>query len=159
VLLQRRSRRRPARSWTALRWEQYLRKVRREEQEKAEQQQLEHEAVAAMTPAEYDAWKRRVPVPAGLVPRLPTRYAIALGDIATEDAKQRNREIERREADAGLPQAQAAHAARVQEIRDERIAAEAEADEAKRAAREREQAQVAELGPCPTLESLEATAA
>jgi hypothetical protein len=139
------------------RWEQYKRKVRREEAEKAEQRQLEDEAIRAMTPAEYDSWKKRVPDP-GLAPKLRTRYTIALQDIATEDAKARNRAREDREQELGLPKLQATHAARVQEFRDERIAAEAEADQAKQAAREREQEQLAELGPAPTLELLEVKA-
>jgi hypothetical protein len=47
----------------------------------------------------------------------------------------------------------------VEEFRQERIAAEAAADEAKVNAREWEQQQLDELGPAPTLESLEAVSA
>jgi hypothetical protein len=82
------------------RWEQYKRKVRREEEEKAGQRALEREALAAMSPQEYDSFKRRVPDP-GLAPRLPTRYTIALQDIRTEDAQAANREREEREREDG----------------------------------------------------------
>jgi hypothetical protein len=109
-----------------------------------------------MTPAEYDAWKKNVPAAIGLAPKLPTRYMIALDEIRTEDRKAAAAEREQRERDAGLPQAQAAHAARVQEIHDARVQTVAECREAERAAFQLEQEQLAELGPCPSLESLEA---
>jgi len=77
----------------------------------------------------------------------------------TEERQRQNREREAREQELGLPKLQADHAAKAQEFRDERLAAEAAADEAKRNAREREQQQLAEHGDCPTLESLESVTA
>ena len=140
------------------RWERYKAKVRREEAERAQQRQLEDEAIRAMTPAEYDAFKKRVPDP-GLTPLFPPRYMMALEDNRRDDAKARIAERERRERDLGLPKLQAAHAAKVEQIRAERLEAEAAAEEAKRNARDYEREQLASLGECPTLESLEVAAA
>ena len=53
----------------------YKRKVRREEAEKAEQRKVEDEALRAMTPAEYDAWKKNVPAAIGLAPSTPVAHA------------------------------------------------------------------------------------
>jgi hypothetical protein len=141
----------------AERWERFKAKVRREEEEKADARRVEDEALKAMTPAEYDAWKRDVPV-SGQAQGLPPRYVMALEDCRRDDEIARSREREEAEQRAGLPKAQAAHAARVQELRDERIAAEADADEAQQAARERELQALEALGPPPTLESLEVKA-
>jgi hypothetical protein len=137
----------------AERYQRYLRKVAAEEEQKGEARQLEDQALKAMTPAEYDAWKRNVPI-SGQAPAPPKGRIIALQDLATEAAKAKAAEREAQEQKAGLPKAQAAHAARVQELRDERIAAEADADEAQQAARERELQALEALGPPPTLESL-----
>jgi len=113
------------------RWAQYLRKVRRKRQEKAEQDQLEREAIAAMSPAEYDAFKRRVPV-SGPHPLPPAGFVMVLQDIATEDAKARNQALEAAEQRAGIPKLQAASAARCQELRDATAAAVTELDERRR---------------------------
>jgi hypothetical protein len=140
------------------RYERYLAKVEEEERKRAEQAQLEADAIAAMSPMEFDAFKKRVPVPMDLVPKLPPRYVIAVQDLEVKKRKRANAEREARERELKIPQRQAAHFARVQELRDERLAGEAEGERIKQAAREREQEQLAELGPAPTLESLQVKA-
>jgi hypothetical protein len=139
------------------RYERLKAKVRREWAERSEREKGENEAINAMTPAEYDRWKQNTPPP-DLAPRFQKGEMIALQDVMAEERKAANREREAREQELGLPKLQAAHAAKVEKIRDERLAAEAAADEAKVNAREREQEQLAELGDCPTLESLQVTA-
>jgi len=84
---------------------------------------------------------------------------IALDEIATEDRKAATREREQRAEALGLPELQAEHAARVEAIREARVQTVAELRAAERAAVQLEQQQLDELGPAPTLESLEATAA
>jgi hypothetical protein len=128
----------------AVRWDQFKRKVRREQAERAEQHQLEREAIAAMTPAEYDAWKKRVPVAVELAPRLPPRYQMAVEDNRRDDEKARNAEREKREQKAGIPKLEAASAARCQEIRDTADAAIAELDQRRRAVQERKLRELAE---------------
>jgi hypothetical protein len=96
----------------AERWERYKAKVRREGAEKAEQQQLEDEAIRAMSPAEYDAWKKRVPAALQLAPKFPPRYMMAVEDNRRDDAKAATAAREQREHDLCLPKAQAEHAPR-----------------------------------------------
>jgi hypothetical protein len=83
---------------------------------------------------------------------------LALDDNRRDAAKAEIAKREKHEADLGLPKLQADHARRVEEFRQQRLATEAEAEQAKRAARELESEQLDELGPVPTLESLEVTA-
>ena len=84
---------------------------------------------------------------------------IALMDVETEDRKAAVEQREQRERDLGLPQLQRDHAAKVEAFRQERLAAEAAAEQAKVNARDWEREQLAELGDCPTLEQLEAVTA
>jgi hypothetical protein len=137
----------------AERWERFKAKVRREEQEKADARRVEGEALKAMTPAEYDAWKRDVPV-SGQPRGLPPRYVMALEDIRRDEMQAANREREEAEQRAGLPKAQAAHTARLQEIRDDRAAVRERCLEAEQAADEAQREAEEQLGPSPTLESL-----
>jgi hypothetical protein len=142
----------------AERYERYKLKVRREEAEKAEQRQLEADALAAMSPQELYAFMKRVPTPE-LAPKPAPGYMMAVEDNRRDDAKAAIAQREAREQRAGLPKAQADYAAKVEAFRQERLEAEAEAEQAKRAAREREQEKLDELGEAPTLESLEAVTA
>ena len=139
------------------RWQRFVAKVRRERQARIEQREADDAIVAAMNPIqlnEYLSRQRQQP------PRrepLPKGWVIALQDAATEDAKARNREREQREADAGLPTLQARYDERVQEIRDARALAVADAAERHRTtvaeALETEREQLAELGERPSLEA------
>jgi hypothetical protein len=138
------------------RWERFRAKVRREAQERDEAEARDAETLAAMSPeALARHYAKHPPLPSDRVQRLPTQHWLALDDDRRERAKAEIAEREKRERDLGLAKLQKRHAARIEEFHQERLAAERIADDAKRAAREREHEQLEALGPCPTLESLE----
>jgi hypothetical protein len=145
-----------------LSWDAFKARVKREHRERREAVEADNATIEAMSgTAKAEFFARRQTE--GSVPMVgdgrPPRYRIAAEELEVEERKRAIAEREQREHDAGLRKAQAAHTARVEEIRRDRLVAEAEADEAKRAAREHEQEQLEELGPAPTLESLESVPA
>jgi hypothetical protein len=138
----------------ASRWQRFVAKVKRERQEDAERLKGETEAINAMTPQEYDRWQKNQP-PADLAPRVQKGVGIALGDLATEAAKERNRTLAAREQELELPRLQREHSESVDAYRLERRISEDEAKALIAAARERENEQLAALGDCPSLELIE----
>jgi hypothetical protein len=132
----------------AARWERYKDKIRRRVAERAEQRQLEADAIAAMSPQELYGFMKRVPTP-DLAPKLEPREMIAIQDIRTDEAKARNRAREQQERDAGVPEAQAAWAADEQAIRDTRAAVREQCREAERAAAEAQREALGATRPLP----------
>jgi hypothetical protein len=139
------------------RWQRFRAKVRREKEEAEEADARDAETLAAMSPEQLARhYAKHPPDPSERAPHLPKQHWIALDDDRRERAKAEAAEREQREQDLGLPKLQQRWHAQVEELHQERLAAEREADEAKKAARDWEAEQLEALGPCPTLESLEA---
>jgi hypothetical protein len=138
-----------------LSWEQFKKRVARERQERAEALEADAATIEAMSPrqqAEHFAQLQKPGAVEKIASPLPQRATIALQDIRTDELREQNREREKRENDPALLKRQVRWDARVEKFHDERKAAEAKAEEAKKAARAREQEQLEELGERPALE-------
>ena len=129
----------------------------------AERRAAEAAELAAMTPeqrtARYLEQQAHPPAPGLAKPR---GYYAALEAVRREDAEREREQLEQRERDLGLPKMQAKWEARQQEIAAARDTAIREAAERCRAeqqaAHDKAERALEQLGPRPTLESLEVPA-
>jgi hypothetical protein len=119
----------------ASRWERFKKKIAREEDERAEQEQRDADTLAAMSPerlAHYYATRgSEALIHRG--PRLQKGAMMALEDVRRDKAQEANRQREAAEERAGIPKMQAASAARCEKIRDEADAEVADLDQRRRA--------------------------
>jgi hypothetical protein len=141
-----------------LQWDAYVNKVRGERRERQQQLRRDQKVIDAMTPAQYDAWKRQRDSQPVEVHRFAKRERLALETAEVQDRKAINRAREQHEQELGLPDAQRDWQRRDEEITQAVAAKRAKLREDERALNEWIREQREENGDCPTLESLEAIA-
>jgi hypothetical protein len=141
-----------------LQWADFVNKVRGERRAREQQRRRDEQALDAMSPREYDRWRKaRESRPVEVRPFAP-REVIALQDARTQDLKAMNKAREERAERLGLPKAQRDWQRRDEEITKAGQAKRAQLHEDERALNEWIREQREQLGPAPTLESLEAIA-